>query len=105
MRNINLLLASADRRLSNLIEVQIRDLCYERAVVNCTKVTSLHEFARQGSWMGSDLMIVTPADLLPSEGQYESRVSVPAVAEAIRHIKTRHNRSEEHTSELQSRRE
>src|SRR3954451_15041667 len=90
MKTINLLLAISDRRLSNLIEVQVRDLCYEQAVVNCTRVVGLTEFARQGSWMGLDLMILTPSDLFPSEVASRSRASFDSVFEAIRRIKQRH---------------
>jgi len=90
MDTVKLLLASCERSVSNSIEVVVRDVCYEQAVVSCARVMSDREFARQGSWKGFDLMIVTVNALLPSEGQTGSRADIDAVSHSIRDIKEKH---------------
>src|SRR5437867_2513575 len=85
MKSLNLLLGSSDRRVSNLIEVMIRDVCYNRAVVNFVRMMRIDQFIYQARQQDFDLIIVAPDSLLPAPRQ---AISPRLVAEGIRQIRT-----------------
>lgn len=87
MKNLNLLLANPDRRVNTLIEVMIRDLCYDLAVVNVTRVSRLDEFAHFATRHDFDLVIVAPESLQPAPKQAASPHIFQDAVRQIRHAK------------------
>jgi DNA-binding NarL/FixJ family response regulator len=87
MRTLNLLLGNSDRRISNLIEVMIRDLCYSHAVVNIIRAGRIDEFVQQGRLGEFDLAIFAPDSLLPGARQPVSAVSARSVVAGLRQIR------------------
>ncbi|HZR21811.1 MAG TPA: hypothetical protein VFE51_31300 [Verrucomicrobiae bacterium] len=88
MDNIKLLLAHADRRISNQIEVAVLDVCYDRAAVRSTRTTRLDEFVHQGTLWDFDIIIVG-ADHLFGDRMQQAWASTEAVAGAIADIRLR----------------
>ena len=87
MDTIKLLLAHADRRVTNLIEVAILDVCYDQAAVKSTRTTRLDEFVRQGSLWDFDLIVVGAENLYADRTQ-KSWASSEDVVKAIQTIRT-----------------
>ncbi len=87
MKTVKLLLANSDRRSSNLIEVVIRDVCFERAVVECTRTSRIDEFLLLGTREEFDLIIVAPDHLVPEPSRKTAHVSLDESARSIRRIK------------------
>src|SRR5690349_20099908 len=87
MKNLNLLLANPDRRVNTLIEVMIRDLCYNHAIVNIIRVSRLDEFVDLASRHDFDLAIVAPESLLPPPKFAASPRVFPAALRQVREIK------------------
>lgn len=89
MRKINLFLASADRRGSNLVEAAVLDACFEQAAVECRRTVRLDELLRFGSSDAFQLIIVA-ADCLHAEPSRRSPwVSLAEVVDTIRVLKQR----------------
>ena len=87
-KTVNLLLAGSDRRVNNIVEAVVRDVCYEQAMVECTRASSVDEFLRHSGSEWLDLIMVAPDSLLPSPHRRGSRVTMAQTAEAIRSIKS-----------------
>jgi CheY-like chemotaxis protein len=87
METIKLLLAHADRRLNNQMEVAVLDVCYDLAVVQPTRTARLDEFVRQGSLWEFDLIIVGVDNLYLNRSEHEW-VTPADVANAIRTIRS-----------------
>jgi len=87
MDTIKLLLANADRRLTNLIEVAVLDVCYDQAAVQSTRTTRLDEFVRQGSLWDFDLIIVGAENLFADRAQ-KTWASSEDVVKAIHTIRS-----------------
>ena len=85
MKTINLLLGNSDRRINNQVEVAVRDVCYDQAVVECFKTAQLDDFIQRGSVEEFDLIIIAPEHLRPGPVRRNSR---DAIAEAVRAICT-----------------
>jgi len=90
METIKLLLAHADRRINNLVEVAVLDVCYERAAVQSTRTTRLDEFVHQGSLWDFDLIVVG-ADQLFQDRHQRELASVEDVAKSIEAIRSQHS--------------
>jgi hypothetical protein len=88
MENIKLLLAHADRRISNQIEVVVLDVCYDRAAVRSTRTARLDELVHQGSLWEFDLIIVG-AERLYRDRDQQAWATLPDVANAIVDIRLR----------------
>ena len=88
MKKLHILLGCADRRSNSLIEATLRDLCFEQADLELTKVSRLDEFARHASFAGYNLLLLAADDLLPSS---KKRVP-PTLEEALDTIATIHSR-------------
>jgi CheY-like chemotaxis protein len=86
MDTIKLLLAHSDRRLSNQVEVAILDVCYNRAVVNSTRILRLDEFVHQGGLWDFDLMVLGAENLFVDRTQKEC-ASPDGVAKAIAQVR------------------
>jgi DNA-binding response OmpR family regulator len=87
METIKLLLAHADRRVTNQIEVAVLDVCYDRAVVQSTRTARLEEAVRQGSLWDFDLIIIGAGNLFADRAQ-QAWAGLEAVAEGIRTIRS-----------------
>src|SRR5258708_24746348 len=87
MKNLNLLLANPDRRVNTLIEVMIRDLCYNRAVVNIFCVARLDEFTDLAMRHDFDLAIIAPENLRPPPKHAAAPRGFEAALRQIREIK------------------
>ncbi len=85
MKAFYLLLAGADRRNGNLIEVLVRDVCFNHAVVQCTRTGRVDDFVRLGRDRDYDLLIMAPDHLLPAPGQ---RAGAACFEEALRGLRT-----------------
>src|SRR5437762_6483757 len=68
MKTLNLLIGNSDRRICNLIEVMVLDLCYNRASVNAARAARIDELAHKACREDFDLMIFAPENLLPAPG-------------------------------------
>ena len=68
MKTLNLLIGNSDRGISNLVEVMVLDLCYNRASVNTTRAARIDELAHKACREEFDLMIFAPENLLPAPG-------------------------------------
>jgi len=87
MRTLNLLLANSDRRVTNLIESLVRDVCGDHSVLHCTRTVRLDELTEQGSRQPFDLIILSPEHLAPGPDRPTSRISLREAVTAIRTIK------------------
>ena len=85
MKGFYLLLAGADRRAGNLIEVLVRDVCFTHAVVECTRTGRVDDFIRLGRDREFDLIILAADHLLPAPGQ---RSGESCFLEALRGLRT-----------------
>jgi DNA-binding response OmpR family regulator len=90
METIKLLLAHADRRVNNLIEVAVLDVCYDRAVVQSTRTTKLDELVHQGSLWDFHLIVVGVDNLLLNRGQQGS-ASPEEISKAIQTIRSQNS--------------
>jgi hypothetical protein len=89
MRTVNLLVGTSERRLNNLIETLVLDVCYNQAAVQSTRTMRADEFARQGCSPSFKLIIVAPDHLLPAPSRRGSRVAIEDITDAARVIKNR----------------
>jgi hypothetical protein len=87
MDTIKLLLAHADRRVTNLIEVAVLDVCYDQAAVQSTRTSRLDDFIRQGSLWDFDLIVVGAENLFADRNQ-QTWAGAEQVAQAIRTIRS-----------------
>jgi hypothetical protein len=87
MKKIHLLLGSSDRRISNLIEIAVRDACYGQGVVECYRSSQLDDFTQRGCIEEHDLIIFTPGHLLPGLVRKKPRDVVEEAVSTIQSIK------------------
>jgi hypothetical protein len=90
MRTVKLLLGNSHRRLNNLIEVLVRDVCYEQAFVDIQITSRIGEFIRRGFSERPDLLMLAPEHLLPEPSR---KTSHNFTEEAVRAIQTLKRRS------------
>jgi len=88
MRTLKLLVGNSDRRISNLIEVMIRDLSFNRAVIDMIRVSRIDEFVQRGRDENFDLIIFAPDNLLAAPRQNRASRSVPTAIRQIRAVRT-----------------
>src|SRR5258708_38568739 len=69
------------------MEVGIRDVCFERAVVECTRTNRIGEFLFLGTREQFDLIIVAPDHLVPEPSRKTEHVSLDEPLRGIRRIK------------------
>src|SRR5258706_742488 len=87
MKNLNLLLANPDRRVNSMIEVMIRDLCYNGAVVIIFSVGRLDEFTDLAMPHDFDLAINAQENLRPPPKHAAAPRGFEAALRQIREIK------------------
>lgn len=81
---MNILLAGSDRRLNNLIEPAVLDVCFNHAAVHCTRTGRLQEFLRLAAHPGYDLVLMAGDNLLAGSGSGAGWASQEAVLDALR---------------------
>ena len=89
METIALLLANSNRQLNNLIEAQVLDVCYNQALVRCTKTARADELAQLGRSGQFDLIVVAAENLSASAGRRAASVGAEEVLRAIGEIRSR----------------
>lgn len=87
MRRINILLASAERRTSNVLEAMVLDVCYEQAVAAITRTARIDELVNYGSRDGLELIVITADHLLAEPSRRGAMVTNAEVLRAIRLIR------------------
>jgi hypothetical protein len=90
MHTLNLLLANSDRRVANLIETLVRDVCGDRSILHCTRTQRVDELTDHGSREPFDLIILSPEHLAPGPDRPAARISMREAITAIRTIKNFH---------------
>lgn len=87
MEKVHLLVANTERRLSNLIESLILDVCFDQAVVETTRIGRADELVKLASPGTYQLIIVVAHNLLPGPGLRKSWVSADEAVSAIHTIR------------------
>jgi len=87
MHTLNLLLANSDRRVANLIESLVRDVCGDRSILHCTRTVRVDELTEEGCREPFDLIILSPEHLAPGPERPAARISMREAVTAIRTIK------------------
>ena len=87
MNNVHALLANSDRRLNNLIEVAVRDVCYDHALVECAKTDRLADLLHRGCIDNFNLIFVAPDHVLAGPQKRPVRASFASVLDVIQKIK------------------
>ncbi len=90
MKTVNLLIASSNRRINNLVEAAVHDVCYDQAVVQCIRVSGVDELLRASTCNWLDLIMVAPDALIPAQNR-RARVTVEQTAKAIRVLKSQNS--------------
>ncbi len=88
MNIVHVLLANSDRRLNNLIEVAVRDVCYNQLEVFCATTVRLDELLRRGCQPGCGLAFVAPSHLVAGPPPRAASITVADAARVIRTIKS-----------------
>jgi hypothetical protein len=88
MKTLNLLIGHSDRRICNLIEVLVLDICYNRASVNTTRAARIDELAHKACREDFDLMIVGPDNLCPAPGLEPCPQRIIEAIHQIRKVRT-----------------
>lgn len=84
MKTLNLLVGDSDRAICNLVEVQVLDLCYNRASVRTARSARIDDLAHKACREEFDILIFAPDNLLPAPGLEPSS---QRVLEAVRQIR------------------
>ena len=87
MKTLYMLLANSDRRLNNLVEVAVRDVCYDQAVVECFHIRRVNDFAARGSCENHDLIVVAPEHLLQDALPKSNRDPIEKAVRTISRVK------------------
>jgi hypothetical protein len=89
MKLVHLLLGNSDRRTNTIIEVAVRDVCYNHAVVECFRTSRVDELLRLGRSDMFDLMVVAPGNLMPEPSRPSGSVSMTEALRLIQSVRTR----------------
>jgi len=87
MHRVYVLLGNSDRRTNNLIEVAIRDACYEQLHVECLTTNRLDEVLHLGNSDKFGLIFLASHNLVSGPPRRALHCSCADVAEAIRTLK------------------
>jgi hypothetical protein len=87
MRQINLLVASAERRTTNALEALVLDVCYDQAVVETFRTTRIDELVRFGSRDDVHLIVISADHLLMEPSRRNAGADAADVLRAIRLIR------------------
>ena len=89
MKTFRVLLACSDRRLNTALEVALRDVCYEQALVECTCTARLDELLHRGSTDEFNLLVVGPDHLVTGPPGRSTPGTLDEATEAIRFLSNR----------------
>ena len=87
MNTVYVLIANSDRRMNNLIEVAVRDVCYEQVLVECETTCRLDEAIHQGCVKEFGLIFLAPDHVVIGPPQRASSARMEDATRAIRTIK------------------
>ena len=87
MKRVNLLIGNSDRRINNIIEAAVRDVCYNLALVECFRTSRIDQFLRLASHPGFDLVFIAPNALIPEPSRKIASLSTQEVLNVIQKIK------------------
>ena len=87
MKSVYVLLANSNRRTNNLIEVAIRDACYEQVHIECLTTNQLDEVLHRGSSDEVELIFLASDNLVSGPPRHASHCSPADVSRAIRALK------------------
>jgi hypothetical protein len=85
MKSVHVLVANSDRRLNNLIEVAVRDVCYEQVLVEYETTFRLDEVIHLGCAREFGLIVLAPDHVVIGPPQ---RASTAKLNDAVRAIQT-----------------
>ncbi|HVV01934.1 MAG TPA: hypothetical protein VHH88_11270 [Verrucomicrobiae bacterium] len=80
-------MAHSDRTTSNLIESLARNLCRDRAILDCTRVERLDHFTAAAAEGGFDLIIAGVSNLLLRTAYWNTEASVCEAMAALRTVR------------------
>jgi hypothetical protein len=89
MNTVHVLIANSDRRLNNLIEVAVRDVCYEQVLVECTTTYRLDEMLHRACVGNAGLIFLAPTHVVIGPPQRAVTPSLEDAVRCIRAIKSR----------------
>ena len=89
MNTVHVLIANSDRRMNNLIEVAVRDVCYEQMLVECAITGRLDDLLHRGCVDNLGLICMAPTHLVIGPPQRASSPSMEDAARCIQTIKSR----------------
>jgi hypothetical protein len=89
MDNINVLLVNADRRINNLIESAVLDVCYNRGLAHFTRTTELAEFVRLAPSEGFSLMVLVVEHTFLVQKAPQKLAGIEEVVDAIASVHRR----------------
>ncbi len=91
MNTVKVLIANSDRRMNNLVEVAVRDVCYEQRLVECSITGRLDELLHRGCVEKPGLIFLAPNHVVIGPERRASSASLEDAARCIRTIKSRHS--------------
>jgi hypothetical protein len=87
MKTLNVLIASSDRASANRIEALLRDVCFERVMVDCKRSAQIGDIEKHARVGWTDLTILSPDHLLSSSRQRGFPQVMAESLHLIRHIR------------------
>lgn len=87
MKTINVLIAGAERRASNIVQSVILDVCYNRAAVNFVHTARVDELQSLGSRDGFEFVVVNTAHLMAEPSRRGGQVRRDEILRAIGFIR------------------
>ena len=87
MKNVHVLIGGSDRRLNNLIEVAVRNVCFEQLHVECAITRRLDELLHRSTQSEFGLIFVAPDHLQLGPSTRTTGVRIADAAKVIRMIK------------------
>ena len=89
MNTVYVLIANSDRRMNNLIEVAVRDVCYEQLQVECSITGRLDEALHRGRLENVGLIFLAPNHVVIGPPQRAIAASMNDATRGIQTIKSR----------------
>ncbi len=89
MNTVYVLIANSDRRMNNLIEVAVRDVCYEQLLVECSITSRLDEMLRQGCLDKVGMIFLAPNHVVIGPPQRAVAATMEEATRSIQTIKSR----------------
>src|SRR5262245_32008579 len=89
MKTVRVLIANSDRRLNNLIEVAVRDVCYEQLLVECATTCRLDELLHRGCVDNVGLIFLAPTHVVIGPPHRATPATMDDATRCIQTIKSR----------------